>query len=483
MEEENKNLESRKLKIRKILNWIFVGLGIIFIIIGILAPIALFIMAGGMGWWLPIIFGVLQDYTPAFIGLGIVLILIGEILKKSTLRKKIILIIFIILTLPFIFKATVGTAVGYNSTKENTITKDGETEFSEVRLKEITEKAVALEDTKECKKLLPLYFFPPFIASRLLPSFYNPYPITGIIKKSWSIGALYDIYSDGLTKCVTEVAKKKKDKNICKESLGPFIESGLPGYSLSYPFKKEECEYEFYYSAEVPVLREIIEEAKQANDPKICDRITDHPCWFNECIYRLADESKDIKLCERIRKEEKCTINYFETCYYTISPEFPPENMWKAYSVYGYEIKYPILWDVSRNSSSYCPGVSKSCITTSFNAYGGEQPKIYIYNPSPDAITIKKYNPFGSSAPNIFEIEQDMKLIKTEKEKIKDSEYYFEKFFYIPQERVEKERMILVKWVAGSFENSGAMVIYYKEEVDKNLQIFNQMLSTFRFLE
>ena len=116
--------------------------------------------------------------------------------------------------------------------------------------------------------------------------------------------------------------------------------------------------------------------------------------------------------------------------------------MWKTYSVYGYEIKYPAIWVVSQNAGSYCPGVSKSCITTSFHAYGGEKPKIYFYNPSPDAITIKKYNPFASDAPNIFEIEKDMNLIKTEREKIRDSEYYLEKFFYVPKEGVEKENMV-----------------------------------------
>ena len=43
----------------------------------------------------------------------------------------------------------------------------------------------------------------------------------------------------------------------------------------------------------------------------------------------------------------------------------------------------------------------------------------------------------------------------------------------------KKKIWFLVKWVAGSLENSGAIVIYYKNEVDKNLKIFNQMLSTF----
>jgi len=465
---------------RKVLKIIFISLGIVFIIIGVLAPIILFIMVGGMGWWLPIVFGVLQDYTPAFIGLGIVLILIGEILKNPTLWKKIILIIFIIFTLPFIFKATVGTAVGYNSRKENTVTRDGATEISEIKLKKITERAVTLGDANECKKLLPFYFLPPSIASRLLPSFYNPYPITGITKESWSIGPLYHIYVEGFTECVSEVAKKK-GVQIC-EGFGPFIEEELPGWSLSYPFDKEECEHKVYLSVEVPVLKEIVKEATHTNNPEICSKIVGHPCWFNECIQRVAVKTGDVKLCEKIKKEEKCSENYYEICYYLISPGLPPEHMWKTYRVYGYEIKYPAFWDLSRSESSYCPGVSKPCITASFNAYfGGEQPKIYIYNPSPDAITIKKYNPFASNAPNIFEIEKDMELVKTGKEKIRDGEYYFEKFFYIPQEGVEKERLILVKWVAGNFENSGAMVIYYKNETDKNLQIFNQMLSTFRF--
>jgi hypothetical protein len=481
MLEENRNLENPYSKKRTILKWIFIGLGVFFIVIGVLAPIILLMMAGGQGWWLPLIFGVLQEYTTAFVGLGIILIIIGGIIKKPTLRKKIILIIFIILSFPFIFRATVGTIVGYSSINKNTVARDGITEVSEERLKEVTDKALALENPNECKKLLPFYFFPPFLASRLLPSFWNPYPNVSITKTSWSIGPLYHIYVEKFTECVSEIAKKKRDVKICEE-FGPFIEEGLPGWSLSYPFDREECESK----VSAYIFPPIIEEAIKTNDAKNCSKIT-KPCWFNDCVYRVAVNMEDVQLCEMIKKEEKCSINYYESCYQEISPELVPEHMWGTYSneAYGYKIDYPVFWNWTGGSGSYCPGVSKDCWHISFFSYAGKEvsPEIYIYNPAPDAITVKKYNPFGSAVPNILEIESNMKLIKTEKEKVKDSEYYFEKLFYVPQEGVEKESIILVKWVAGSFEHSGAIVIYYKDETDKNLKIFNQMLSTFRFIE
>jgi len=480
MSEENKNLEKPYSKKRTILKWIFIGLGIFFIAIGVLAPVILFIMAGGMGWWLPVIYSVAFDYSPVFIFLGIISILIGSIFQKASLIKEILLILLIILSIPNIFKTTIGTFVGYRWEKNTLVSTSEGTEVSKEKLTEITNKAVLTENPAECKKLFPFSSLPPYIASRLLPESFNPYthPFDGALtaifpfipSKGYARGPLWYILRDPFTECVAEVAKKKKDTKICE----------LP--DSSYPFDKKECEYKIYYDIKVPLYISILARAIEADESKICDGI-DNLCWFNECIYKVAAKIKDINLCERIKKEEKCYIDHYEICYYTISPELPPEHMWKTYSVYGYEIKYPAIWVVSQNSGSYCPGVFKSCITTSFASLGGEKVKIYFYNPSLDAITIKKYNPFSSNAPNIFEIEKDMNLIKTEKEKMRDSEYYFEKFFYAPKERVEKENMILVKWIAGSLENSGAMVIYYKDEMDKNLRIFNQMLSTFSFSE
>lgn len=243
MLEKNKNLEKQNSKIRKILKWV----GILFIIFGVLIPIIL-ILKGftAVGYSLPAFFGITKTFTPGFIALGIILILIEKILKKPTPKTKILLIIFIILLIPFVFKATVGTIVGCNSVKENTIIKQGATEVSEERLKEITDKAVVLNDANECKKLLPFHFLPPFLASRLLPDFCNPYPITGItITKRWgSMGPLYHIYVEGFTDCVAEVAKKK-GVQICEE-FGPFIETDPSGWSLSYPFDKDKCEQEVY---------------------------------------------------------------------------------------------------------------------------------------------------------------------------------------------------------------------------------------------
>jgi len=153
--------------------------------------------------------------------------------------------------------------------------------------------------------------------------------------------------------------------------------------------------------------------------------------------------------------------------------------------VYGYKMDRP---PAEESSSSYCPGVSIDCLSTVI-VYTSEgektNPKIFVYNPSPEALTVKEYRiyPFHSKAPDIREIEEDMKLIKTEKEKIEDSEYYFQKFFYTPKEETQKENMILAKWFAGSFERSGTIAVFYKDETDKNLEIFNQMLSTFRFID
>lgn len=79
-------------------------------------------------------------------------------------------------------------------------------------------------------------------------------------------------------------------------------------------------------SAEPPVLKEIVEEAKQTTDPEICNKIVTYPCWFNECIYRIAEKTKNIELCEKIKRGEEGSINYYETCYYTISSELLPEH-------------------------------------------------------------------------------------------------------------------------------------------------------------
>jgi len=151
--------------------------------------------------------------------------------------------------------------------------------------------------------------------------------------------------------------------------------------------------------------------------------------------------------------------------------------------VYGYKMDRP---PAGESSSSYCPGVSIYCWSWAVYTSKEERanPKIFIYSPSPEALTVKEYSiyPFGDS-PDILKIEEDMKLVKTEEEKIQDSEYYFQKLFYIPKEGVDKENMILVKWFAGSFEKSGTIAVLYKDETDKNLGILNQMLSTFRFLK
>jgi hypothetical protein len=479
---ENKNLENPYSKKRKILKWIFIGLGVFFIVIGVLAPIILFIMAGGQGWWLPVIFGVAFDYSPAFIFLGIILILIGSIFQKASLIKKILLILLIISSIPNIFKATIGTFIGYRWEKNILfITGEGITEVSKEKLTAIINKASSEENAAECKKLLPFPSFPSSAASRLLPEFFNPYiypsgsALTAIFpfipSQGTACGSLCYILRDPFAECVAEVAKKKKDPQLCKNFYG-------------YPINEGHCLY--------LVSQELI---KEYEDSKYCDLLKgagEPPCAIQECLLGIAIKKKDFELCKRLKVEEGgwCPRreDYYKECtdeLSKISPELITEYIWNTYKneEYEYKINYPDSWSLGGNTGSYCPGVSKQCYTRFFTIQGEESPKIYIYNPSPDAITIKKYNPFASKAPNIFEIEKDMKLIKTEKEMIKDSEYYFEKFFYVPQEGVEKESIILVKWVAGSFENSGAIVIYYKDETDKNLKIFNQMLSTLRFIK
>jgi hypothetical protein len=71
-------------------------------------------------------------------------------------------------------------------------------------------------------------------------------------------------------------------------------------------------------------------------------------------------------------------------------------------------------------------------------------------------------------------------------EKVKISEGWCEKIIYIPSEDAEKENIIFVLCGSGeakNIERSKGMVISYKDESDEKLKFFNQMLSTFKFIE
>jgi hypothetical protein len=178
----------------------------------------------------------------------------------------------------------------------------------------------------------------------------------------------------------------------------------------------------------------------------------------------LRDEKEEYKEVILEEKPKKSLRVEWEEILFSKTfkiDEFCPSGRYK------YEIKYPERWNWTGGYTEYCPTPSephrKWCLKMEFYNLDHPEQKFYVYNPL-------SYAPSAKSG---------MQLVKTEVLPIQNSNYTLKKLFYIS----EKEKMIRVEWKTKVTGISGAMILFYESESDEHLKIFNQMLSTFRFLE
>jgi hypothetical protein len=149
---------------------------------------------------------------------------------------------------------------------------------------------------------------------------------------------------------------------------------------------------------------------------------------------------------------------------------------WKTYrnEEYGYSIKYPSGWKIEIGKNQSYPIYADKIIT--FVDQNGKS-------------TFNIVHPFSKSGFDFSGV------IKSEEILIPGSNEYLTKEIMAPAtllKRTESEKenpqlatydMVYAFWWLYNPEKSGMISFVYEDENDPNLEIFDQMLSTFRFLE
>jgi len=273
------------------------------IVIGILG-LLFFLAAAPATYGASLLF--IYIYIPAFIGLGIILILIERILRKPPLWKIIIfsalIIVFLYFTIPSILRIIGVFIVGRAEAAVDS------------RIDKITAEAVKLKNPEECLKIYPDTFIPKPL-SKFIPT-----PHTKGDK----------VWRRPLEKCVTATAIATDDITICERFSfleDPFtlhmygdISSGLKGRckaavavkrkdvvlceKIENSSEKKECLMNYY-----------IRLAADSKNPEICSQVGSSRDWeFSLCIYGVVVKTGNIELCKKIDKDAPFSYSYYVGC-------------------------------------------------------------------------------------------------------------------------------------------------------------------------
>jgi len=134
---------------------------------------------------------------------------------------------------------------------------------------------------------------------------------------------------------------------------------------------------------------------------------------------------------------------------------------------YGYTIEYPSYWDYREE----IPQGQNLGIKINFSEVG-------LNNQGKHIFTIQHPIPEIGYEP--------LAITKTEQIKIQNSEKYLTKQILKPKEQFKNENfnnLVLVSWNLDSWNKSGQISFPFLKDSDPNLEILDQMLSTFKFIE
>jgi len=200
--------------------------------------------------------------------------------------------------------------------------------------------------------------------------------------------------------------------------------------------------------------------AKETVNEIYCEKIADEYLEFKwDCYVNLAILKNDPSLCEKAGRGslyESC-IEYFEREDETAG--------WQTYrdEKYGFEIKYPKNW----NYQEEIPQPQNFGVRVNFSDFQGKH-ILTIQNPIPEI----GYEPWT--------------IIETKQIKIQNSGKYLTKKILKPKEQFKDENfnnLVLVYWNLDDWNKSGQISLPFLEDSDPNIKVFNQMLSTFKFIE
>lgn len=147
----------------------------------------------------------------------------------------------------------------------------------------------------------------------------------------------------------------------------------------------------------------------------------------------------------------------------TAEPAADQAPAWQTYAndEYGFEIDYPGDWVYQ-----IMPQSSGIGTVIRFIDSGG-------------TYTVSIYNPVQEIGYESHE------LIKTEQIKIENSDKYFTKKTFEPIKSASLNSLIIASWNNDDWKNSGEIILPYPpgNDANPNIEVFNQMLSTFKFIK
>jgi len=136
---------------------------------------------------------------------------------------------------------------------------------------------------------------------------------------------------------------------------------------------------------------------------------------------------------------------------------------------YRYEIKYPKTWGYWADLAPSCPSGVKLCYRVYFAVRE---------NPKDTILTI--YN--GYSETSGFQYLKPNIDLKDEEIKIQNNSQRLTTLFFVSS--ASGERLVVIRWfLKNDLKKYAEIQMWYTNELDENLKILNQILSTFRFLE
>lgn len=126
--------------------------------------------------------------------------------------------------------------------------------------------------------------------------------------------------------CLTIFAVEQKDPNICDRM-------SRPGYRPVDDLS--ECKAAVAINTnDITFCEELKEFDEKDNcflyfaiavgDPKLCSKVYQYPCYFNQCLYAIAVKTSEIGLCEEMqgkKENEWCYKEYYSKCLTNISRE------------------------------------------------------------------------------------------------------------------------------------------------------------------